>query len=143
MTEADLSWSCGELAFEVLSPSVTQYLFNTFTTSPYSVIVIATSQHTRDMRGPTPLYSAMTPSFCTMSRTQCNDDEYLDAPRPCIRLFTTSMPWKSSTETPPANAPQQAVPIGVLRYDGGITLKTPKRVPCAVATLRIVGDRPW
>ena len=93
------------------------------TTSPYSVIVIATSQHTRVMRGPTPLYSAMmpapsrrhervrrragaargaarAPSFLMSCIRQSIEPEYLAASRPCIRLLMTSRPWKMMTDTP-------------------------------------------
>ena len=56
---------------------VIQYLLSSLTTSPYSVIVMATSAQTRDMRGPTPLYSASTPSFLMSSDRQCSEERYL------------------------------------------------------------------
>ena len=76
---------------------------------------VQTSQQTRVIRGPTPLYRAMMPSLAMSSLRQWIEEVYLAASRPCIRLLMTSRPWKMMTEKPPANAPEQAEPSGVLR----------------------------
>ena len=55
------------------------------------------------------------PSLAMSSFRQWIEEVYFAASRPCIRLLITSSPWKMMTEKPPANAPEQAEPSGVLR----------------------------
>mgnify|MGYP004349653935 CR=1 FL=1 len=66
-------------------------------------------------------------------------------------LGAVSMPWRQDVDDSRGGPlvanfmrgkPQPAAPTGLLRHSAGSTMKTPKRVPCAVATFRMVGATP-